>query len=57
MLPLNKKQPDASALLPLLPSTLVWLPNQTENEVASLYSTLQPNKKNGATLFCLTNTE
>jgi hypothetical protein len=36
---------DASALLPLLPSTLIWLSNQTENGVAPLYSTLQPNKK------------
>jgi hypothetical protein len=36
---------DASALLPLLPSTLIWLSNQTENGTAPLYSTLQPNKK------------
>jgi hypothetical protein len=35
---------DASALLPLLPSTLIWLSNQTENGVTQLYSTLEQNK-------------
>jgi hypothetical protein len=39
------KRLDASALLPLLHSTVIWLSNQTMNGVAPLYSTLQPNKK------------
>jgi hypothetical protein len=51
MLPIYKKRPDvsalsdASALLPLLSSTLIWLSNQTENEMTPIYYTLQPNKK------------
>jgi hypothetical protein len=36
------KRPDTSALLP---STLIWLSNQTKNGAAPLYCTLQPNKK------------
>jgi hypothetical protein len=45
------KQRDTSALanvialFPLLPSTLIWLSNQTMNGMDPFYSTLQPNKK------------
>jgi hypothetical protein len=43
---------DASALIPLLHSTVIWLSNQTINGAAPLYSTLQPNKKwNGSVLL------
>nr|ACR34568.1 unknown [Zea mays] len=36
---------DASAILPLLLSILIWVSNQTKNEATPLYSTLQRNKK------------
>jgi hypothetical protein len=36
---------DASALLPLLSSTFLWLSNQTKNGAILLYSVIQLNKK------------
>jgi hypothetical protein len=43
--PALPKLSDASAPLPLLLSTLIWLSNQTKNGAAPFYSTIQPNKK------------
>jgi hypothetical protein len=43
--PAPQKRSDASTLLSLLPSILIWLSNQTKNGASPLYSTLQPNKK------------
>jgi hypothetical protein len=49
--PLKHVLSDASALVPLLHSTLIWLSKQTKNGVDPLYYTLQPKKWNGSVML------